>query len=156
MLTRWTRWNPIDEISAMQREFGSLFARLFGPMEGAVHLTPPMEAYYLNKNLFVRVFLPGVDPAHVDVTIKEGMLTVHAERKQPVVPADDLLFSEIGYGNIERTIRLPEGLKADHVKATYHNGVFEVVIPLVEAPHPYKVPIEVIPAAAKEMKEKPL
>lgn len=156
MLTRWTRWNPIAEINSMQREFGTLFARLFGPVEQATAFrTPPMEAFYRDKSLYVRVFLPGVDPAKVDMTIKEGLLIVHAERTQPVVPVDDRLFSEIGYRKIERTVRLPDGLKTDLVKATYQNGVFEIVIPLAEAPHLHKVPIEVAVTPRIEKKDKP-
>lgn len=151
MLSRWNRWDPFEEIRAIQREIRNLFDRVLGTTEAAlaggartVEWVPPMEAFYHGGALVLRCFLPGVDPSSVEVTVTDNILTIRGERKLGLdVPRDDYVFSEVAYGRFERTLTLPQHLKTDQVSARYEHGVLEIRVPVVESALPRKVTVEV-------------
>jgi HSP20 family protein len=160
VLSRWNRWDPFEEIRAIQREIANLFDRVLGATEaaftsGAVRSAgwvPPMEAFYHEGALVLRCFLPGVDPKSVEVMVTDNVLTIRGERKLGLdVPRDDYLFSEVAYGRFERTLTLPQHLKTDQVSARYEHGVLEVRIPVVESALPRKVAVEVAAPGEKAL-----
>ncbi len=76
----------------------------------------------------VRVELPGVDPIEdVEVTVRDGELTIKAERTQS---ADTDGRSEFSYGSFARTIPLPIGADEDGIHATYDRGILTVSVAL--------------------------
>lgn len=155
MLTRWNRWDPIEEINKFQREIGTFFPRTFGMFEPMPTPRmniwyPPVEAFYYKNALVLRTFLPGVEPKLVDISVTGNLLTIKGERKLELeIPRDDYLFSEIVYGTFERTLTLPEGLKYEKVHAKYLNGVLEITIPILEGVLPKKVAVEVVTPGEK-------
>ena len=68
------------------------------------------------------------------------------------IKREDYLLNEVSYGSFERTLTLPEGVKADNVHASYKNGILEVTMPAEKAALPRKVTEEV--EGAKEEKTK--
>lgn len=88
----------------------------------------------------IRAELPGMDPEKdIQVSVDEGMLTIHAERRFEEKAGGR---SEFQYGMLQRTVRLPANADADAVKASYEKGILEVIVPLREgAPAGRKIPI---------------
>jgi HSP20 family protein len=80
----------------------------------------------------IRAELPGVDPdKDVEITIEGDELRIRAERRQEEkVEEKGRLRSEFRYGSFARRLTLPAGAVADDVKATYHDGVLEVRVPI--------------------------
>jgi HSP20 family molecular chaperone IbpA len=80
----------------------------------------------------VRAELPGVDPIEdIEVTVRDGQLTIRAERNQ----MDETNGrSEFSYGSFSRTIVLPIGADEDEINATYDRGILTVAVPLSEEP----------------------
>lgn len=78
----------------------------------------------------VRAELPGVDPIEdIEVTVRDGQLTIKAERSQ----TDETNGrSEFSYGSFARTIVLPIGADEDEINATYDRGILTVSVPLSE------------------------
>jgi HSP20 family molecular chaperone IbpA len=78
----------------------------------------------------VRAELPGVDPVEdIEVTVRDGQLTIKAERTQ----TDETTGrSEFSYGSFARTIELPVGADEDDINATYDRGILTVLVPLSE------------------------
>ncbi|HUH69715.1 MAG TPA: Hsp20/alpha crystallin family protein [Mycobacterium sp.] len=84
----------------------------------------------------VRAEIPGIDPARdVDITVRDGQLTIKAERGEK---KDFDGRSEFSYGSFVRTVSLPKGANEDGIKATYDKGILTVSVPVSE------------PAAAKK------
>ncbi|ORB66040.1 heat-shock protein Hsp20 [Mycolicibacterium tusciae] len=78
----------------------------------------------------VRVELPGVDPIEdIEVTVRDGELTIKAERTQS---AGTDGRSEFSYGSFARTIPLPVGADEDDVHATYDRGILTVSVTLAD------------------------
>jgi HSP20 family protein len=88
----------------------------------------------------VRAELPGVDPANdVDVTVRDGHLTIKAERTDR---SEDKGRSEFAYGSFVRTVSLPPGADENDITANYEQGILTVSIAVSEAEPPEKhVPI---------------
>ena len=80
--------------------------------------------------------LPGVDPSKdVDVTVRDGILTIKAERSEK---KDSNGRSEFTYGSFSRSVTLPAGADEDHIKASYDKGILIVSVPLTESEVPAK------------------
>ena len=79
----------------------------------------------------VRAELPGVDPIEdIEVTVRDGQLTIKAERTQT---GETNGRSEFSYGSFSRTIALPVGADEDDINATYDRGILTVSVPLSDA-----------------------
>jgi len=94
-----------------------------------------MEEYYDSENLVLRAEVPGIDPdKDVQITVTDGVLRFHAHREGKVEKKSKKgYFSEFRYGEFSRTVRLPEGVTGDDLKATYEDGILEVRIPILPA-----------------------
>ncbi|KAL1758274.1 HSP20-like chaperone [Schizophyllum commune] len=83
------------------------------------------------KNLVTATFeLPGLKKEDVQVNVQNGLLTVSGETKSESDKEEQgYAVRERRYGKISRTLRLPEGVKEDEVKAALENGVLTVTFP---------------------------
>ena len=77
-----------------------------------------------------------MDPSKdVDVTVRDGILTIKAERSEK---KDSNGRSEFTYGSFSRSVTLPAGADEDHIKASYDKGILIVSVPLTESEVPAK------------------
>jgi HSP20 family protein len=87
----------------------------------------------------VRAELPGIDPEKdVQISVSNGVLTIHAERREQAQTAHR---SEFRYGSFQRSVRLPNDADEDDVRASYTNGILEITVPLKGQPEPRRIPI---------------
>lgn len=78
----------------------------------------------------VRAEIPGLDPdKDVDITVRDGQLTIKAERSEK---KDFDGRSEFSYGSFVRTVSLPSNANEDDIKATYDKGILTVSVPVSE------------------------
>lgn len=79
----------------------------------------------------LRAELPGIDPdKDVNVTIRNGTLTINAKREQSESREG---YSEFSYGEFTRSVTLPQGFVENEVKAGYRDGILTVTVPVAEA-----------------------
>jgi HSP20 family molecular chaperone IbpA len=89
----------------------------------------------------VRAELPGIDPAaDVDVTVRDGRLTIKAERSEK---KESNGRSEFAYGSFVRSVTLPQGADEDAIKASYDKGILTVSVPVAADAKPTEKRIEV-------------
>jgi HSP20 family protein len=101
----------------------------FGPHGGLIRL----EDLLTDKEYKLRAELPGLDPdKDVKLTVANGILTIHAERREEETAAHR---SEFRYGMTHRTVRLPAGAVETKISATYDKGVLTVTVP-ISTPEP--------------------
>jgi len=94
-------------------------------------LRPALESFVNDDQLTIRVDLPGIDPQSIDVRVVGGFLTIKGSREENHESRHAQYYRrETRYGVFERTIQLPEGVKADDLKATHKNGVLELTATL--------------------------
>jgi HSP20 family protein len=105
---------------------------------------PHMDVSESEGEFRIAAELPGVEQDDIEVTLEDGTLTIKGERK------DDRKEKDAGFrrvetlrGSFRRSIRLPEEVDQEAVKARYRNGVLELSLPkLPEAkPEVRKIPV---------------
>ena len=139
------KWNPSRELQRLRQEFDDLFEQggVFKEWQ-STGMRPAIESYVDGDNFTVRVELPGVDPKDVDVKVAGGVLTVKGSREEKhETKKRDFFRREFRYGSFERAITLPEGMKAEDLKATYHDGVLELTAPMPKEALPKEVKVQI-------------
>ena len=124
------------------RELDRLTQQLFG--QDGTWSRPavmPMDAYREGEQFVVHFDLPGVDPSSVDLNVERNVLTVKAERTAAYGENIELQVSERPRGVFSRQLFLGDTLDADHVEATYNDGVLTLRIPIAEKAKPRKIEI---------------
>lgn len=133
---------------SLQREIDRLFEDFtpsLSSFRGVSDVKCRMDLAETKDGLELSVELPGLDEKDVDVSVSDGLLTVSGEKKFETEQKDKTYrFVERGYGAFSRTLALPEGVKAEDIKASLNKGVLKVSIPTPTKPEPKK--IEVKPA----------
>jgi HSP20 family protein len=102
-------------------------------VEQAFEATPlRIEQRVDGDEFVVRAELPGIDPERdVAINVGDGMVQIRAERRDEFQRTEgDHHRSEFHYGSFSRVISLPAGVTQSDVKATYHDGILEVRLPL--------------------------
>ena len=148
------RWSPMKEIDEMRRERERLFEEFFEPArrrrwwggrpsaEGVI--VPNIELYDRKNEIVLRAEIPGVEKKDIDLTITENALTIKGEiKRQEEVKDEDYYAAEIRYGTFSRTIPLPVEVDSENAKATYKNGILEIVLPKKEEAKPKEIKVEV-------------
>jgi HSP20 family protein len=122
------RWN--DEMDRMLDEFGLARPWRRGyAHEGIQAWSPQVEVVQRGNDLVVRADLPGLSKDDVHVDIADNVLTIQGERKQEQHEEKEGFYrNERTYGSFFRSIPLPEGTISDSAKATFKNGVLEIVL----------------------------
>jgi HSP20 family protein len=132
-------WKALNEI---QRDF---FGMLNGVNEGLYRLTtgfPKMTLEDNEKEIVVKVFLPGYSADDIDVEVVSDFLTIRASRERPeLAEGEEFLHRERSFGSFEETIKLPALVKSAKVTAASKDGVLTVSLPkqTIQGPRTIKV-----------------
>jgi HSP20 family protein len=143
----------------MDRLFGDVFGDAFvttgtthstertGGEEGGRRRHP---TYHLPVNISetrdgyrIEAPVPGFRPEDVEVTFSDGILTIHAKRKEEQTRQEDAFMRrEVAFGDYRRQISLPGDVRSDDIKATFDNGVLTLVVPRAPKPEPKRIQIQ--------------
>lgn len=147
------KWSPLKELEDMRKDMDRLFEEFFSPItrrrrgwlkpEMGV-IVPNIEMYDRKNEIVVKAALPGVAKEDLDLTITKDSLTLKGEaRKEEEIKEEDYYASEISYGSFTRTIALPAEVDSEKAKASFKNGVLEIILPKREEAKPKEIKIEV-------------
>jgi HSP20 family protein len=71
-----------------------------------------------------------VDERQVDIRFSNGTLAIEGKKDEsPEDAGQDHFVSERHYGDFHRTFRVPDGVDADKIEASFKNGVLSVTLP---------------------------
>ena len=129
------RFDPFRDV---ERELERLSAGSNGGYRPAVM---PLDAWRAGDRFFVRLDLPGVDPATIDLTVEKDVLTVSAERSWSRSEGDEVLVAERPQGRWSRQLFLGDALDSERIEARYEHGVLTIELPVAEAAKPRKVAV---------------
>jgi HSP20 family protein len=77
----------------------------------------------------VRADLPGLKKEDVNIELTDDSLAIEGERREEREEDREGYYrSERTYGSFHRVVPLPEGAIPETAKATFNNGVLEVVL----------------------------
>ena len=123
-----TRWEPFAELADMRQRFDRLLGELG---DGEREWMPAVDMVRDDGNLVVRAEVPGIKPEEIEVKAEEGTLTISGKHEESEEEkGKHFVRRERRYGAFARTMALPDGVDPKKIKASTHDGVLEVTIPL--------------------------
>jgi HSP20 family protein len=154
MARELTVWKPLREITPfrdfermrrdMDRMWDSFFERGTLRGEEGREWLPSLDVAETKNEIVVKAEVPGLDPKDIDISLSDGLLTIKGEKKQEREEKEENYhLVERSYGSFTRSIRLPNEVQSDKIKASYKNGVLKVVLPKSEEAKKKEVKIKV-------------
>jgi HSP20 family protein len=146
-------WNPFKEIERLRGEFDRVFDRFrtpgwFGDEMELDTVRPRIESYVEDGKLTVRADMPGIDQKDIEVKVTGNTLEVSGKReRREETKKRDFLRREVHYGSYAYSTTLPEGIKGEDIKASYKDGVLELIAPMPKELAPKEVKVQVETAA---------
>ena len=130
MLMRFDPYREFDRLTEQLASTATRAPRAF-----------PMDAYRRGEQFIVQFDLPGVEPAAIDLTVEQNVLTVRAERRFEPRPDDEVVVTERPHGIYTRQIFLGDTLDSENMQANFEHGVLTLTIPVAETAKPRRVKI---------------
>ena len=131
-------WSPLREMESLLDRYNRFPGRSL--TEDSTSLTlpdwsPSVDIDEEEKRFLVKAEMPGVKKEDVSVELKEGILTIHGEKRAEKKEEGDNKRhqAECFYGSFTRSFTLPDGPKAEEIDASYKDGILELSIPKHEA-----------------------
>lgn len=106
---------------------------------------PAVDVWETESAYLIDAELPGVGKDAIDVTIKDGVLTIDAGSEAAAASRADgrYLRRERRSGKFVRSLRLPEDVDGEKVKAEHVNGVLTLTLPKAAAAKPRRIDVAV-------------
>lgn len=117
-----------DPFEQLRREMDSMFETSFGPASirsPARGAFPAVNVGVSPDSVDVYLFLPGLDPEKLDVSLEDHVLTVTGER--PATEGEGRVYLRERFsGSFTRAINLPDEVDSEKSRAEYRNGILHV------------------------------
>ena len=105
---------------------------------------PAVDVSETDNEVQVHVELPGVSPEEVTISAEEDTLIIKGEKKVERESEDKQWHViERSYGTFSRVVPLPTPVDSAKAKASYKDGVLEIVLPKKPEKQARKVEIKV-------------
>lgn len=140
-----TRYEPWGLLTQLQRELERVRNDVAGEGSSATaEWAPAVDIKEENDKFVLQADLPGVDPANIDVSTENGVLTIKGEKQtEAKTEKEGYKRVERTYGSFYRRFSLPDTADLEAISAVTRNGVLEVTIPKRESVQPKKISVNV-------------
>jgi HSP20 family protein len=141
------RWDPFDDMATLREQMNRLFAQSMSELRHETSCVecwaPPVDILETADAVLVRLELPGIDPAAVDIQLAGDTLTVRGERVQPQIDGARYVRTERAYGPFQRAFAVILPIDQDGVRAAYREGILEITLPKADVAKPKQVRVDV-------------
>lgn len=138
------------ELDRLQREVNTLFND--SPSIRGGGRWPALNVGSTDTSVEVYVFVPGLEPASIDVSLDRGVMSIGGDRKSAMPRNDNggtgsnterqtLHLNERFAGRFRRVISLPDDIDPNAVTAEYRDGVLRVSIGRRESAKPRRITV---------------
>jgi HSP20 family protein len=136
------RWMPFDSLRReIDRVFDDFHPFAFrGPLSRAFPsfdlpsvewpVAPAVDLAERDGLYEITAELPGMDEKNVEVGVANGLITIKGEKtEEKTEEKTDYHLSERRYGTFQRSFRIPEGVDAEKIEASFTKGLLTVKLP---------------------------
>ena len=131
--------NRADPFAAMRAEMDRVFDSFLGNRWAGLPsllgdddrrmVAPRVDVKENGSQIVIEAELPGMEEKDVDVTLRDGVMTIKGEKKsEREEDKDDYHVSERSYGSFQRTFRLPDTVDDEKVEAKLDKGVLRITL----------------------------
>jgi HSP20 family protein len=102
--------------------------------QGGADTVPPMDVIETQENIEVVIDLPGVDPANVNIVVRDGVLLVSGVKRPATCQHGRAAFhlAERGFGTFARALRLTAAVDAGRASSSLVAGELRILLPRVD------------------------
>jgi HSP20 family protein len=138
---------PWTGLANLKDDMDRLFERFNEPawpeIFGTGDWTPRLDVSETADALVVKLEVPGLEAGDIQLELQQDLLTVKGEKKQEKEDKQERYHRvERSYGAFARSVRLPVGVDAGRVTATFKNGLLTVTLPKTPAAKGTPIPIK--------------
>lgn len=147
MFTRNSLNSTLDRMFTLNRVLDEAIANgnWTGNGEGRSWI-PALDVVERADAYLIAVEVPGVDPAAIEVSFEQNVLTIRGSKPMGFGVGKDeelrVYSAERVTGNFERSVRLPEYVDGENISAEFLHGVLFLTIPKMKTAQPRKIEIK--------------
>jgi len=129
-LTSSGQMEDLPSVFGLHRQMNRLFDDFLRDFEsplmrGSASEWPALEIQEGDKETKIVAELPGLDEKDIDLSLREGVLTIKGEKARKT---DGAVYSERWHGQFTRAIDVGSEIDPDKVKASFDKGVLTVTL----------------------------
>ena len=128
-------WEDYVGLGSLHNELHRRISELFPEMEDLASSGPlfPIDVVDGEESVRVKAELPGIERDDMEITLRNHLLTIKGEKKtEKEERGENRYLVERRYGAFSRTLELPAGVRSEKAKATYKDGILEIILPKSE------------------------
>ena len=144
------RWDPFRDLEEMSDRLNRVFGTPTVQREGGKETmtvadwSPAVDISESEREYLIHVELPEVKKEDVKVSVEEGVLTIHGERKQEKEENGNKYHRvERSYGSFARSFTLPDGVDNTKVTAEFKDGMLNLHLPKSERAKPKAIDVKI-------------
>ena len=142
-----SRWDPFQEMLSLREAMNQLLEDSFvrgGGASAAGGFVPAMDLSETADGFTVEAAVPGLKPEDLNITLENNVLTISGTMRESGQGNDrNVHRTERRFGSFQRSLTLPNTVKADEITASLEHGVLTLSIPKAEAVKPRQISIQV-------------
>ncbi len=144
--TRRPPW--FGPLAPLRDEFEDVMSKFFGDeSEGWLGrgVGAALDLAETDQTVEIKLDLPGIKPADVDIQLSGNALTIRGQRKEETTEDDkEKAFHRVErrYGSFSRTVTLPCAVNEDEATAEFNDGVLTITLPKAEEAKARKIKIK--------------
>ncbi len=133
------------ELDRLQREMQQAFdlsPNIRGFVRGGF---PALNVGGTPKSVEIYVFMPGLDPATVEIEVDRGVLTIAGERASSLPSQDSraaVHMAERFAGRFRRMVTLSDDVDPNGISAAYRDGVLHITAKRRESAQPRRIAVQ--------------
>jgi len=135
----------LDRLTNMRAEMDRGFESTVGSFSRSPaplsRWNPAVNVYQDKDQFTIVVELPGLKKEEIEISLHDDTLTIAGERKREDESSAQEFLTERLYGKFQRSLTLPTAVDAEKVKASYENGLLQVVLPKAEEAKPKQIEV---------------
>jgi HSP20 family protein len=135
------RWDPFREMTQVQNQFNRLVDQVWGGRQES--WLPAVDVFDKKDAVVLKAELAGMDPDDIEIEVEDNVLTIKGERKFEEEVEDERYYRvERRFGSFQRSLALPQGVKANEIQAGYDDGILTVTVPKAEEEKPQRIEVK--------------
>lgn len=143
-----TTWKD-QEMSKLKREIDHLFKRFWSDFGANLFVCkiaeePSVDIVETPDALVARAELHDINPEELDISVTDDTLILKREKSEEDV-GDSIYSNRVQRtsGFFSLTVRLPKKVMVEGIRASYKEGVLEIVMPKAKPEKPRLIKVEV-------------
>lgn len=136
------------DLDRLQQQLQQAFDGVSPSIRGTARGFPAVNVGHTPGSTEIYAFVPGIDPAQVELTLDRGVLSISGERARVGAGPDgtdsrqSLHSQERFEGRFRRVISLPDDSDPNAVTATARDGVLHISVKRREAAQPRRIDVQ--------------